>query len=163
MAAAAKLVKSPEAVPEGYKGDVAKLEEPLRRTFNLFTIPYSIQVKFAQKDWTTYADLACIWDTAVEARAQCSADLEFERDGDYDNTTKRTIAMRMFQAVTRAKQDYAAMGTRSAPTLGAPSGGDQAMVGLAKRKMGEAAYKRITGKDPPPLNKQGSHKFLLRQ
>ena len=33
-------------------------------------------------------------------------------------------------------------------------------MNLAQRKDLEAAYKRSTGKDPPPLNKQGSQKFI---
>ena len=80
MALHEKLHKAPSDVPAVFADRVNLLEEPLRRVLNLYTIPYSIQAKFAENEWTTYSDLACIWDTPALARTQAPADLLYAED-----------------------------------------------------------------------------------
>ena len=157
-----KQVAAPMQVPDSLKALVDQLEEPAKRALDMFQIPYWVQSQLAVNRWTKYSDLACIWNDPQEARQQAPGDLGYGAEGDYNDNEKRTISMRMYQVVTKAQLDYKLMQGQGSEGAKPQTPGMQLMLGYSKRRQMEANYKRITGKEPPSIEKQGSDKLVER-
>ena len=103
----AALSKPPEAIPDAYANDLAKLHSSVATLFARKQIPYSVQAALAQEGYVGYVtveDIADRWDDPAAARTNGPRALGFESGthGFTDQSCAFT-AMRLFQAIKAAK------------------------------------------------------------
>ena len=74
----ATLAKPPEAIPNAYTNDVAKLHSSVATLMARKQIPYSVQAVLAQEGYVTLEDIADRWDDPTAARTNGPRALGFE-------------------------------------------------------------------------------------
>ena len=156
-------IHAPNDLPEVYKADVQTLSESARNVMDFFQWPYSVQAVMAQNGYLTLADLADRWDDPTIARAAAMDELKF--DGQWSDSDKSRIAMKVMQAVRRAKSLVIEEAATSSVVPGTPiKSTAHTVIQLQNRRSSmEAEWRKRTGVKPPPLDEQPSDNMIKIQ
>ena len=77
MATPVERMVAPAPIPAAYQPFIDKLEPELHSKFDLFLVPYYIQMNVAKDGWTSLRELASIYADAAAARTESPADYAF--------------------------------------------------------------------------------------
>ena len=161
----ATLAKPPEAIPDAYTNDVAKLHSSVATLLARKQIPYSVQAVLAQEGYVTLEDIADRWDDPTAARTNGPRALGFEPGANgFTDQSSAFTAMRLFQATKAAKDMTKNLYTpRSCVTPGQGSSERSGLEALCDRQQLLTEWVKETGLPKPKLEAQGSDALLKTQ
>ncbi|CAE7692891.1 MKK3 [Symbiodinium sp. KB8] len=161
----ATLAKPPEAIPDAYTNDVAKLHSSVATLFARKQIPYSVQSVLAQEGYVTLEDIADRWDDPTAARTNGPRALGFESGANgFTDQSSAFTAMRLFQAIKAAKDMTKNLDTpRACITPGQGSSERSGLEALCERQQLLTEWVKATGLPKPKLEAQGSDALLKTQ
>ena len=159
---------APAQCPAQFKDAVGRLHRDAVLILDSFAVPYSVQAALADDGYVRLSDLADRYADSKEVRKDAPAELGFEPNkNNFSEKTSKFVAMRLAQAMERAKSS-ASSGTWQSAGASGPLPTTQGALGPMNelgpgvRDTLQELWKQKTGAlKAPDLSEQGSDSFIL--
>ena len=97
-------IAAPAPVPAAYQAEVDLIHKDARLILDSFSVPFFVQAELAKDGYVRLSDLADRWEDTATARKEAPEELHF-KDGEnnYEKSSSKFVAIRLAQAIDRAK------------------------------------------------------------